>query len=92
VIFLFYRFLPNARVRAADVWPAAVGAGIVAEIVRGIFLRVLPLLNLRESQGPYFVSVSFVLLAYVESFVLLGGAYVASRAAMAPAPSDRADL
>jgi len=78
-IFLFYRFLPNCRVRAADVWPAAVAAGVVVEAVRLIYLQALPLLHLQRSQGPYYVSVSFALLAYVEAFVLLGGAYLAAR-------------
>jgi membrane protein len=78
-IFLFYRFLPNCRVRAADVWPAAVAAGVVAEAIRWVYLRALPLLHLQRSQGPYYVSVGFALLAYVEAFVLLGGAYVAAR-------------
>jgi uncharacterized BrkB/YihY/UPF0761 family membrane protein len=78
-IFVFYRFLPNCRVRAADVWPAAVASGVVAEAVRWLYLQALPILNLQKSQGPYYVSVSFVILAYVEAFVLLGGAYVAAR-------------
>jgi membrane protein len=79
VIFLFYRFLPNAEVHSREVLPAAVLAGVVAEGVRWIYLRVLPLLHLEDSQGPYFVSVSFVLLAYFETFVLLAGAYMAAR-------------
>ena len=83
VIFLFYRFLPNCRVRARDVWPAAVAAGVVAEVVRWVYLQALPLLHLQESQGPYYISVSFVLLAYFEAFVLVGGAYVAARPARA---------
>jgi membrane protein len=78
-IFVFYRFLPNCRVRSAEVWPAAVVAGIVAEAVRWLYLQALPVLQLQKSQGPYYVSVSFVLLAYVEAFVLLGGAYLAAR-------------
>jgi membrane protein len=85
-IFLFYRFLPNCRVRSAEVWPAAVAAGVVAEAVRWLYLQALPVLQLQKSQGPYYVSVSFVLLAYVEAFVLLGGAYLAAR----PVPEARA--
>jgi len=83
-IFLFYRFLPNRRVQAAEVWPAAVAAGIVVEVVRLVYLQALPLLHLQKSQGPYYVSVSFALLAYVEAFVVLGGAYVAARPVTAP--------
>jgi len=39
---------------------------------------VLPLLQLQTDQGPYYISVSFVLLAYFETFVLLGGMYLAA--------------
>lgn len=82
-IFLFYRFPPNGPVRGADVFPAALVAGIVAEVVRYIYLQSLPLLDLQWSQGPYYVSVSFVLLAYFEAFVLVGGGFLA-----APAEED----
>lgn len=87
-IFLVYRFLPNQRVRSRDVLPAAIAAGIVAELVRWIYLFTLPLLELNKSQGPFYVSVSFALLAYFEAFVLLGGAFAAARstAEVEPAP------
>lgn len=77
-VFLFYRFLPNRRVRSAEVLPAAFLAGVTAELVRSAYAAVLPWLALPRSQGPYYVSVSFALLAYVEAFVLLGGAFLAS--------------
>jgi uncharacterized BrkB/YihY/UPF0761 family membrane protein len=78
-IFLFYRFLPNCPVRAGDVFPAAVVAGIVSEAARALYLLALPFLELQKSQGPYYISISFVLLAYFESFVVLAGAYLAAR-------------
>ncbi|MBI2820989.1 MAG: YihY/virulence factor BrkB family protein [Acidobacteria bacterium] len=77
-IFLFYKFLPNGRVRSAQVLPAAVLAGVAAEVVRWLYLQVLPFLQIQKSQGPYYVSISFALLAYFEAFVLLGGAFLAS--------------
>jgi YihY family inner membrane protein len=83
-IFLLYRFLPNHPVTSSEVLPAAILAGIVAEVVRWVFLQALPLLDLRKDQGPYYVSVSFALLAYLEAFVLMGGAYIAARSAESP--------
>ncbi len=77
-IFLFYRFLPNGPVRAKEVFPAAVVAGVVAELVRYAYLLALPLLDLPWGQGPYYVSISFVLLAYFEAFVLVGGGFLAA--------------
>jgi len=78
-IFLLYRFLPNRRIASREVLPAAILAGLVAEAVRWVFLQTLPLLDLQKDQGPYYVSVSFALLAYLEAFVLMGGAYMAAR-------------
>jgi len=93
-IFLFYRFLPNGRVRSADVLPAALLAGLVAELVRYLYLLALPYLDLQWSQGPYYVSIGFVLLAYVEAFVLVGGGFLAvpeeEKAVEAPAPEPTA--
>ncbi|HEY7921615.1 MAG TPA: YihY/virulence factor BrkB family protein, partial [Vicinamibacteria bacterium] len=45
-IFLLYRYLPNHEVRSRQVLPAAIAAGVVAEAVRLIYLRVLPLFDL----------------------------------------------
>lgn len=84
-LFLFYRFLPNGPVRSADVLPAAVVAGLLAEAARWLYLLALPALDLPKSQGPYYVSISFVLLAYFESFVVLAGAYLAADAEARPA-------
>jgi membrane protein len=78
-IFLLYRFLPNRRIASREVLPAAILAGLVAEAVRWVFLQTLPLLDLQRDQGPYYVSVSFALLSYLEAFVLMGGAYMAAR-------------
>jgi hypothetical protein len=44
-----------------------------------LYLLALPFLDLQKSQGPYYISISFVLLAYFESFVVLAGAYLAAR-------------
>ena len=84
-IFLFYRFLPNCQVRSRDVFPAALVAGVVLEAARALYLLALPLLDLQKSQGPFYISISFVLLAYFESFVVLAGAFLAAR----PCTNDR---
>lgn len=77
-LFLFYRFLPNGPVRSRDVFPGALFAGLFADVARGLYLLALPWLNLEQSQGPFYVSISFVLLVYFESFVVLAGAYLAA--------------
>jgi len=79
VIFAFYKVLPNRKIDTMQVLPAAILAGIMAEIVRMVFTFALPWLHLPATQGPFFISVSFVLLSYFETFVILGGAFLASR-------------
>ena len=78
-IFALYKFLPNKKVDAMQVLPAAILAGMIAELVRLIYALILPSVNIQQTQGPYFVSVSFVLLAYFETFVVLGGAFLATQ-------------
>ena len=80
VVFLFYRYLPNGPVPTRIALPAAVLTAVTGEAVRLAFGLVLPLLGLPRSQGPFYVSVSFLVLVYVEAFVVLGGAYLAAEA------------
>jgi uncharacterized BrkB/YihY/UPF0761 family membrane protein len=80
-IFLLYQLLPNGRVPARVTLPAAVLAALAAEVVRTLYLLFLPWLSLPKSQGPYHVSISFLLFAYFEAFVVLAGAYLAADAA-----------
>ena len=87
-IFLLYRYLPNHPVSSREVLPAAIAAGVVAEAVRLVYLRALPLLDLQKSQGPYYISISFALLTYFEAFVLIGGAYMAARPPTDPKSAD----
>ncbi|MGI8783529.1 MAG: YihY/virulence factor BrkB family protein [Acidobacteriota bacterium] len=77
-IFIFYRFLPNGPVRSREVLPAAILAGVIAEVLRWVYLLALPFMQLQKSQGPYYVSISFAILAYFESFAVLGGAFLAN--------------
>jgi membrane protein len=81
-LYLVYRFLPHGKVPTAAALPAAILTAVTAEGVRWLFALVLPLLRLPQSQGPFHVSVSFLVFVYVEAFVLLGGAYLAAEATL----------
>ncbi len=76
--FLCYCLLPHGRVKARAALPAALLTAVAVEAVRLLFTLVLPLLELPSSQGPYHVSVSFLVFIYVEAFVLLAGAFLAA--------------
>jgi hypothetical protein len=67
-------------VRSADVLPAAIVAGLAAELTRWGYQVLLPFLDVHKIQGPFYISISFALLAYFESFVVLAGAYLAAGA------------
>lgn len=81
-IFALYKFLPNKRIEAGRVLPAAILAGGMAELVRVIYVHVVP--DLAPTQGPFSISVTFLLLAYFETFVVLGCAFLASRSERYP--------
>ena len=76
-IFALYKFLPNKRIDSNQVLPAAILAGVIAEVVRVIFVRLVP--NIFSTQGPYAISAYFLLLVYFETFVVLGCAFLASQ-------------
>ena len=75
-IFALYKFLPNRKVDTQRVLPAAVLAGIMAEVVRVVYINVIP--DLQPTQGPFATSVTFLLLVYFETFVILGCAFLAT--------------
>jgi membrane protein/epoxyqueuosine reductase len=76
IIFALYKFLPNGKVDAAKVLPAAIVAGIMAEFVRVAYTHLVP--NFTITQGPFTTSVIFLLLVYFETFVVLGCAFLAT--------------
>lgn len=88
-LFLIYGVLPHGRVPTAAALPAAMLTALAAEAVRWLFALVLPLLQLPKSQGPFHVSVSFLVFVYVEAFVLLGGAYLAAEATRERTAAER---
>jgi uncharacterized BrkB/YihY/UPF0761 family membrane protein len=76
-IFALYKYLPNRKIDSKQVLPAAVLAGVIAEFVRVIFVRLVP--DFFPTQGPFAISANFLLLAYFETFVVLGCAFLASQ-------------
>ena len=49
----------------------------MTELVRVIFIRVVP--DFLPTQRPFSISVTFLLLAYFETFVVLGCAFLATQ-------------
>ena len=76
-IFALYKFIPNTRIETKHVLPAAILAGILVELVRLAYFQLAP--DLEATQGPFAISVTFLVLAYIETFVVLGCAFLASQ-------------
>jgi YihY family inner membrane protein len=92
IFFTLYFALPHRRIRARQAWSAAIFAAVLWELARMLFFWwVFPWLNFKETYGPFYVSVSLVMWAFVSSFVLLLGANLSAQDLLAsrPGPEGR---
>jgi len=83
LLFLVYWLLPNCKVKAADIVPAAIGVGFLLEILKYINLWTWPYLRakLALEYGPFVYTVTIILWGFVASMVILAGAEWAARRA-----------
>jgi YihY family inner membrane protein len=83
IFLLIYWVLPNRRLPIVAVLPAAVTTGLFWEVAKRIYIALLPLLDFRSVYGPFSVSVSLMMWAFVSGLLMLAGAhYSASRHAL----------
>lgn len=87
IFFLVYWWLPNRRVPVRRVLPAAIIAGLLWEASKYIYILLLPSLNFQDLYGPFAISVTLLLWAYVSALIVLLCAEVA-----APLPERGAQL
>ena len=78
IFFLIYWLLPNGKVPARAVLPAAVICGMVWEIMKYAYMFALPWLNFQEVYGPFSLSVSMMFWAFLSGLLLLAGAYLSA--------------
>ncbi len=71
MFFFIYWRLPNHPVKARRVLPAAVTAGLLWEVSKYLYILLLPWLNFRDLYGPFAISVSLLLWAYVSALIVL---------------------
>jgi membrane protein len=79
IYFVIYYWLPNGKVPASRVFPAAIVAGVATEIVKFIYFLTLPLFSFPETYGPFAVPVTLLFWAYVGSLVMLWGAHFSAQ-------------
>jgi YihY family inner membrane protein len=65
IFFLIYWVLPNGRVPAQAVLPAAVMTGLAAEVLKYAYILALPRLNFQEAYGPFSISVTLMIWAFL---------------------------
>jgi len=83
-LFLLFYVLPNGKVPVRPVLMAAIFCGVACEVAKHVFIWVLPLLNFREVYGPFFVSVTLLMWAFVSAMVMLAGAHLSAGPAAGP--------
>jgi membrane protein len=79
IFFLVYYLLPNRRVPIKRVLPAAIVVGLIWELSKYFFVWALPILNFKSLYGPFYITVSLVMWAFISSIILLLGASLSAR-------------
>ncbi len=83
LFFLIYWILPNRKLPVRAVLPTAIVVGLSWELAKMLYIAALPWMDLHSVYGPFSVSVSLMLWAFVTGLLLLAGAhYSASRHAL----------
>lgn len=78
IFFLIYWLLPNGKVPAKRVLPAAIIMGLVWEAAKYAYILALPWLNFHEVYGPFTISVTLMVWAFISALMVLAGAYLAA--------------
>jgi len=79
IFFLIYWLLPNGKVPARGVMPAALIMGLLSEALKYAYIFALPRLNFAEVYGPFAISVSLMFWAFLSGMLLLTGAHLSAR-------------
>jgi membrane protein len=79
IFFLVYWLLPNGKVPARAVLPAAILMGLLSEALKYAYVFALPWLNFGEVYGPFAISVSLMFWAFLSGMLLLTGAHLSAR-------------
>lgn len=85
ILFLVYWVLPNSRLPARDILPAAAIVAIALELLKYLELVTLPWLShkLTNEYGPFRRSVAIVLWSFLASMIVLAGAEWSARRGLA---------
>jgi membrane protein len=83
MFFVVYWILPHRRLPVGAVLPTAIVIGLAWDFGRLVYILVLPHMDLHSVYGPFEVSVSLMIWAFLTGLLLLSGAqYSATRHAV----------
>jgi membrane protein len=74
IFSVIYWVLPNRKLPLKAVLPTGIVTGLIWEGAKVVFVKVLPLLDLRSVYGPFSVSVTLMMWAFLTGLLLLAGA------------------
>jgi YihY family inner membrane protein len=90
MFFLIYWILPFRKIPARSVLPTAIVMGLLWEAAKSLYMLVLPKLDFQAVYGPFYVSVSLMIWAFLSGLLLLAGAHFsATRYAIAAARQEK---
>lgn len=75
MFFLVYWLLPHRRIPPGAVLPTAIVVGVVWEAAKHLYVFLLPRLDFESVYGPFRVTVSLMMWAFISGLLLLGGAH-----------------
>jgi membrane protein len=78
IFFLIYWILPNRKLPVRAVLPTAIVTGLLWELAKTIYVFVLPWMDLESAYGPFSVSVSLMIWAFLTGLILLAGAHLSA--------------
>jgi membrane protein len=81
ILFLVYRFLPNGKPPLNRVVPAAIGVGLLLEVMKYVNTLVWPRIQdkLANEYGVFRYSVMLIFLSFIASLLVLAGAEWSAR-------------
>jgi len=89
IFFFIYWILPNRKVPARAVLPTAIVIGLLWDGAKVLYVMALPHLDFPSVYGPFYVSVSLMMWAFLSGLLLLAGAHFsATRYALAAARQE----
>jgi membrane protein len=75
LFFLIYWILPNRRLPVRAVLPTAIVVGLLWELAKILYTLALPWLDFHSVYGPFSISVSLMMWAFLTGLLLLAGAH-----------------